>query len=63
MLRQKGTEFPGTGEYNKHYPEEGTYNCVGCNVRDRQPPPRRVCALAYAAPRRTHLGLPRVTAA
>eukprot|EP00793_Prasinoderma_coloniale_P001329 PRCOL_00005104-RA len=32
VLRQKGTEFPGTGEYNKHYPEEGTYNCVGCNA-------------------------------
>ena len=31
MLREKGTERPGTGEYNKHY-EKGVYNCVGCNT-------------------------------
>ncbi|CAH0052733.1 unnamed protein product [Clonostachys solani] len=30
ILRQKGTEAPGTGEFNKHYPEEGVYACAGC---------------------------------
>ncbi|KAL6545848.1 Peptide methionine sulfoxide reductase B2, chloroplastic [Orobanche gracilis] len=29
ILRQKGTEYPGTGEYNKLY-EEGVYKCAGC---------------------------------
>ncbi|KAI8913224.1 peptide methionine sulfoxide reductase msrB, partial [Gorgonomyces haynaldii] len=31
VLRQKGTEAPGTGEYNKHF-EQGTYYCAGCNA-------------------------------
>lgn len=29
ILRQKDTEYPGTGKYNKHY-EEGVYKCAGC---------------------------------
>ncbi|KAL4887023.1 Mss4-like protein [Aspergillus karnatakaensis] len=32
ILRQKGTERPGTGEYDSHYPSEGVYNCAGCNA-------------------------------
>lgn len=31
ILRQKGTEYPGTGEYNKFYPKEGTFYCAGCH--------------------------------
>ncbi|KAL1932331.1 hypothetical protein VTP01DRAFT_9387 [Rhizomucor pusillus] len=31
ILRQKGTEPPGTGEYNKHY-EKGVYHCAGCDA-------------------------------
>ncbi|TKY71551.1 Peptide methionine sulfoxide reductase B2 [Spatholobus suberectus] len=31
ILRQKGTEFPGTGEYDKFY-EEGVYSCAGCGT-------------------------------
>lgn len=31
ILRKKGTEQPGTGEYNKHH-EEGVYSCVGCGT-------------------------------
>ncbi|XP_021776210.1 peptide methionine sulfoxide reductase B5-like [Chenopodium quinoa] len=31
ILRQKGTELPGTGEYNKFY-EEGIYKCAGCET-------------------------------
>ncbi|GAV65107.1 SelR domain-containing protein [Cephalotus follicularis] len=31
ILRQKGTEYPGTGEYNKKF-EEGIYNCAGCGT-------------------------------
>ncbi|DAZ96737.1 TPA: hypothetical protein N0F65_012314 [Lagenidium giganteum] len=31
VLRLKGTERAGTGEYNKHY-EEGTYVCAGCKT-------------------------------
>lgn len=30
ILRQRGTEFPNSGQYNAHY-EAGTYNCRGCN--------------------------------
>jgi len=30
VLRQKGTERPGTGEYNKFYPKEGHFVCTGC---------------------------------
>ncbi len=29
ILRQKGTEFPHTGEYNLHF-EKGIYCCAGC---------------------------------
>lgn len=29
ILREKGTEYPHTGEYNLHF-EKGTYNCMGC---------------------------------
>ncbi|KAI7884354.1 peptide methionine sulfoxide reductase B2, chloroplastic [Lichtheimia hyalospora FSU 10163] len=32
VLRQKGTEPPGTGEYNKHY-DKGVYHCAGCDAR------------------------------
>lgn len=31
VLRDKGTERPGTGEYNK-FKEAGVYNCAGCNL-------------------------------
>jgi len=30
ILRQKGTEYPGTGEYDKYYPKEGHFVCAGC---------------------------------
>ena len=31
ILRQKGTEGAGTGQYNKHK-EDGVYNCAGCGT-------------------------------
>ncbi|KAL9244768.1 hypothetical protein vseg_018498 [Gypsophila vaccaria] len=31
ILRQKGTERAGTGEYDKFF-EEGIYTCAGCNT-------------------------------
>jgi len=31
VLRLKGTEMPGTGEYEKHS-EEGVYACAGCGT-------------------------------
>lgn len=31
VLRQKGTEAPGTGEYN-HHNSAGTYLCAGCSA-------------------------------
>jgi peptide-methionine (R)-S-oxide reductase len=30
VLRQKGTERPGSGEYNKFAPEDGHFVCAGC---------------------------------
>ncbi|GAA5866305.1 hypothetical protein JCM8547_000734, partial [Rhodosporidiobolus lusitaniae] len=30
ILRGKGTEMAGTGEYDKHYPGKGVYECAGC---------------------------------
>ncbi|KAJ6028589.1 hypothetical protein N7540_004165 [Penicillium herquei] len=32
ILREKGTERPGTGEYDSHYPSTGVYNCAGCDA-------------------------------
>ncbi|KAL4803595.1 Mss4-like protein [Aspergillus unguis] len=32
ILREKGTERPGTGEYDSHYPSQGIYACAGCNT-------------------------------
>ena len=32
ILRQKGTEAPGSGTFDKHYPEEGVYTCAGCQA-------------------------------
>ncbi|KAH0601685.1 hypothetical protein MHUMG1_00564 [Metarhizium humberi] len=31
ILREKGTEPPGSGKFDKHYPEEGVYTCAGCH--------------------------------
>ncbi|KAG2225574.1 hypothetical protein INT45_013685, partial [Circinella minor] len=31
ILREKGTEIAGTGEYNHHF-DKGVYRCAGCNV-------------------------------
>ena len=30
VLREKGTEQPHTGKYDKHYPSEGVYECAAC---------------------------------
>lgn len=32
VLREKGTEAPFTGKYDKHMPEEGVYACAACNA-------------------------------
>jgi peptide-methionine (R)-S-oxide reductase len=32
VLREKGTEAPFTGEFDKHQPETGVYTCAGCNA-------------------------------
>ncbi|KAM5452815.1 Peptide methionine sulfoxide reductase B2, chloroplastic [Microsporum audouinii] len=32
ILRQKGTERAFTGEYNKHMPDSGVYQCAGCSA-------------------------------
>ena len=30
VIREKGTERPGTGEYDKQYPKEGYFACRAC---------------------------------
>ncbi|EEP76338.1 methionine-R-sulfoxide reductase [Uncinocarpus reesii 1704] len=32
VLRDKGTEAPFSGEYDKHRPESGVYKCAGCDA-------------------------------
>ncbi|KAI1611467.1 methionine-R-sulfoxide reductase SelR [Exophiala viscosa] len=32
VLREKGTEAPFAGEYDKHQPTSGVYTCAGCNA-------------------------------
>ncbi|KAH8816122.1 methionine-R-sulfoxide reductase-like protein SelR [Xylogone sp. PMI_703] len=32
VLREKGTERPHTGKYDKHMPEEGVYTCAACDA-------------------------------
>lgn len=32
ILREKGTEPPGSGTYDKHYPDAGVYTCAGCDA-------------------------------
>ncbi|KAF2398612.1 methionine sulfoxide reductase B [Trichodelitschia bisporula] len=32
ILRQKGTEAPFSGEYDKHAPSSGAYTCAGCDA-------------------------------
>ncbi|KAI5476408.1 hypothetical protein MNV49_007786 [Pseudohyphozyma bogoriensis] len=32
ILRKKGTEPAGSGEYDKHYPDKGVYECAGCGT-------------------------------
>ena len=32
VIRQKGTESPYTGKYDKHMPTEGVYNCAACDT-------------------------------
>ncbi|KAF2077696.1 hypothetical protein CYY_001012 [Polysphondylium violaceum] len=32
VLRQKGTERGGTGEYDKHFEKDGVYHCAGCDA-------------------------------
>ena len=31
ILRQKGTEYPGTGEFDQHV-KRGIYSCSGCGT-------------------------------
>ncbi|CAD6590602.1 MAG: hypothetical protein ASARMPRED_004875 [Alectoria sarmentosa] len=32
VIREKGTEAPYTGEYDKHMPSAGTYECAACHA-------------------------------
>jgi len=32
ILREKGTEAPYSGKYDKHFTEDGVYTCAGCNA-------------------------------
>jgi peptide-methionine (R)-S-oxide reductase len=32
ILREKGTEPPSSGAYDKHYPSAGVYTCAGCSA-------------------------------
>lgn len=32
IIRQKGTEAPFSGKYDKHYPSEGVYTCAACEA-------------------------------
>ncbi|KAI9736577.1 MAG: hypothetical protein M1818_006088 [Claussenomyces sp. TS43310] len=32
VLREKDTEAPFTGKYDKHMPSEGVYTCAGCEA-------------------------------
>jgi peptide-methionine (R)-S-oxide reductase len=32
ILRKKGTEPPGSGTFDKHYPDAGVYTCTGCDA-------------------------------
>ncbi|WPG99031.1 Hypothetical protein R9X50_00183600 [Acrodontium crateriforme] len=32
VIREKGTEAPFTGKYDKHAPTTGTYNCAACDA-------------------------------
>lgn len=32
VLREKGTEAPFTGDYDKHHPSAGVYTCAGCEA-------------------------------
>ncbi|POS78278.1 hypothetical protein DHEL01_v203335 [Diaporthe helianthi] len=32
ILREKGTEPPGTGKFDKHKPSSGVYTCAGCDA-------------------------------
>ncbi|KAL9094871.1 MAG: hypothetical protein Q9165_002820 [Trypethelium subeluteriae] len=32
VIREKGTEAPFTGEYDKHMPSSGVYTCAACSA-------------------------------
>uniref|UniRef100_A0A093VLX1 Peptide-methionine (R)-S-oxide reductase n=1 Tax=Talaromyces marneffei PM1 TaxID=1077442 RepID=A0A093VLX1_TALMA len=32
IIRQKGTEPPGSGKFDSHYPSTGVYNCAACDA-------------------------------